>query len=693
MHRHSARRRSLFLESLESRRVLTQYTAYSAPVLPELELTPGVDGAILVQDPSIRIDLGSRTFSFYGKQYTGEQIFLLDSAVLSLGATPETATARIRVLDNWFQDARIVYAFRDVTNDNVEDLIVQWDKTDGSFRFQTVLQLGTGDEQGLILFNYQDIDDPRRPDWAEAREATIALHNDGQPGPESYFAYSAGHGDIGVRSGTGLILKDDARALQTQRIGSSLHVFGSFRNDRLGVTFEGGMYVVRHNSTFYGASPDFEAIYLHGAGGDDQIAVGDMGRAVEIGLDGNGGNDWLKATGTEPKRLFGGAGSDTLIGADGADELEGGPGSDLLRGLGSGDVYYFAARTVANEVDRIDELAGPGLDRVDFSMLPTDVSVRVNLGSDTELAVHSQRAVKTFAAGQWRNIENAAGGAGNDLLVGNFLANVLDGDVGDDRLEGRPGYDTLIGNLGSDRLIGGQGNDAYRFEQLPSGSDVPSEIDTVVEAAGQGLDTLDFSATDGVIVNLSLQDDFASQPHRRLHGDPANLERVLGGSGPDHLTGNALDNILIGNDGNDRLTGLGGNDRLFGGLGNDTLNGGAGNDDLSGGFGDDRYIFGLAVGQEVDHVFELSGGGEDVLTFFGQPASVPVTINLGQNLLATHAGRNVFTGIPDSFLNFENATGGAGDDTLIGNSGDNRLFGGPGNDTFDGGGENDEIVQ
>ena len=49
-------------------------------------------------------------------------------------------------------------------------------------------------------------------------------------------------------------------------------------------------------------------------------------------------------------------------------------------------------------------------------------------------------------------IENAIGGEGNDLLLGNNMANQLSGGGGDDQLFGFLGADTLTGGLGADRF-------------------------------------------------------------------------------------------------------------------------------------------------------------------------------------------------------------------------------------------------
>jgi len=50
---------------------------------------------------------------------------------------------------------------------------------------------------------------------------------------------------------------------------------------------------------------------------------------------------------------------------------------------------------------------------------------------------------------------NVYGGSGNDIIVGNDLANYLEGGAGNDVLIGRDGADLLLGGSGNDALIGG----------------------------------------------------------------------------------------------------------------------------------------------------------------------------------------------------------------------------------------------
>jgi Ca2+-binding RTX toxin-like protein len=60
---------------------------------------------------------------------------------------------------------------------------------------------------------------------------------------------------------------------------------------------------------------------------------------------------------------------------------------------------------------------------------------------------------------QIRSIERVTGGDGNDTLIGNEVANVLNGFFGDDQIEGKGGDDRLRGGRGNDSVEGGDGTD------------------------------------------------------------------------------------------------------------------------------------------------------------------------------------------------------------------------------------------
>ena len=55
------------------------------------------------------------------------------------------------------------------------------------------------------------------------------------------------------------------------------------------------------------------------------------------------------------------------------------------------------------------------------------------------------------------DVENVSAGPGNDDVVGNAAANVLDGGAGDDRLDGGDGVDGFLGGAGADTLLARDG--------------------------------------------------------------------------------------------------------------------------------------------------------------------------------------------------------------------------------------------
>ena len=171
------------------------------------------------------------------------------------------------------------------------------------------------------------------------------------------------------------------------------------------------------------------------------------------------------------ENLIGGSGSDllvgnaldnTLTGGAGDDILNGTTGSDMLIGGLDNDTYTFGTATVG-ETDKVVENTGEGTDSLSFVTRTTAVTVSLN--STAMQSVHTDRRLKLNSGG---TIENAFGGAGNDTLIGNFLANringghgnnILIGLAGSDKLEAGNGRDILIGGRGADTLTGGGGDD------------------------------------------------------------------------------------------------------------------------------------------------------------------------------------------------------------------------------------------
>lgn len=93
---------------------------------------------------------------------------------------------------------------------------------------------------------------------------------------------------------------------------------------------------------------------------------------------------------------------------------------------------------------------GSGIDMIDASGFRQDQIVDLNGGSFSNIGGLTGNVSIAFDC----DIENAAGGSGNDLIMGNDL---------DNRVVGNEGNDTLVALLGDDHIEGGQGWDVAIF--------------------------------------------------------------------------------------------------------------------------------------------------------------------------------------------------------------------------------------
>ncbi|TDR95652.1 calcium-binding protein [Enterovirga rhinocerotis] len=142
-----------------------------------------------------------------------------------------------------------------------------------------------------------------------------------------------------------------------------------------------------------------------------------------------------------------------------------------------------------------------------------------------------------------------------DVIRGNVNADVLVGGGGDDRIFGEAGNDTIFGGAGNDRLDGGSGIDTMRGG---AGNDiyiVDTASDVVVEAAGEGTDT---------VLSVGSYTLAAGQHIERLQALDARGTAEL------RLTGNEFANTLRGNDGANVLDGGRGADVMWGYGGDDS---------------------------------------------------------------------------------------------------------------------------
>ena len=134
----------------------------------------------------------------------------------------------------------------------------------------------------------------------------------------------------------------------------------------------------------------------------------------------------------------------------------------------AGDTTWGFNTTIAGTVfASLDELAGRtaftivdtgGTDTLDFSGFA--VNQAIDLGAEAISDVGGLTGNMAIARGSV--IENAVGGAGDDVLTGNAAGNGLQGRQGADLLIGATGRDLLLGGAGADTLSGGGGADVLR---------------------------------------------------------------------------------------------------------------------------------------------------------------------------------------------------------------------------------------
>ncbi|MDT8759321.1 hypothetical protein MZO42_11485 [Sphingomonas psychrotolerans] len=372
--------------------------------------------------------------------------------------------------------------------------------------------------------------------------------------------------------------------------GDDVYIVDDGGDRAIEVSAAGGKDEVRASVSFT-LEVDVEMLTLTGGGAIDAAGNGSanliIGNAAANVLEGMGGNDTLRG-GAGNDRLNGGAGNDSLIGEEGQDVLAGGVGDDS---------YLIDAG------DTIVEAAGEGRDTVYVT-----TGYALGAGAAVEVLTVYDRATTNALT-----------------LSGNEFANSLYGNMGSNG---------LIGGGGSDVLYGLGGDDAYIVDDAS---------DQVVEAAGQGWDT--------VYALGSYALAFGSEVEVLTAYDRAGTIAI-------NLTGNDASNLVYGNMGNNGLVGGGGTDTLYG-LGDD-----------------DSYI----VDDASDRVIELAGQGWDTV------------YALGSYALAADAEVEVLTAYDRSGTTAINLTGSASGNILYGNMGVNGLIGGGGSDTLYGLGGDDSYI-
>lgn len=450
-------------------------------------------------------------------------------------------------------------------------------------------------------------------------------------------------------------------------------------------------------------------------------------------ISGNSGNNML----------IGFAGNDSLSGGNGNDTLNGGTGNDSLSGGDGNDVYYMDA---TGDVIAADPY---GVDKI-FS------TISCSLGSGLDnLTLTGTAAIDG---------------------TGNSLNNYISGNAAANHLWGNEGNDTLYGGVGADTMYGGMGNDIFYVDNArdsvsDSGGDTDKVYSSVTFTLASGIENI--TLTGSAVINATgntaanILDGSANTAANILTGGAGNDTYLLGvgdsvveaaGQGVDtvragfsYTLGATLENLVLtgtsavkgtGNGVNNHLQGNAAANYLSGNDGNDTLNGGAGADKMYGGTGNDVFYVDNAADMVSDTggtdkvyssaTFTLASGIENVtltgstaINTTGNTAAniLDGSANMAANVLSGRIGNDTYIlGVGDSVVeaagegldtvlagfndtlgaNQENlsltgldnirGTGNSLNNVLRGNTGNNYLVGNDGNDTLIGGAGHDYLT-
>ncbi|SCW90777.1 Hemolysin-type calcium-binding repeat-containing protein, partial [Rhizobium mongolense subsp. loessense] len=320
-------------------------------------------------------------------------------------------------------------------------------------------------------------------------------------------------------------------------------------------------------------------------------------RAMLVNYAGTSGNDTITGFNVADV-ITAGAGNDTITAGDGNDTLDGEAGNDILDG-GSGDDTHIGGEgddlLIGNVgADTFD--GGNGVDTLDFTYYTANHSINL----DTGLVTFSDGTTE-----QILNIENAIGGAGNNVMQGSSANNRLEGRDGNDALSGGAGNDVLNGGNGTDSHFGGDGDD------LLIGNVGADTFD-----GGNGVDTLDFTYyTANHIIDLAANRVIFSDG---TFEEALNIENAIAGSGNNELRGSSANN---------------------------RLDGGSGNDMLTGGQGSDTFVFAANFGKDTISDFQVGAASDDIIDLksnvFADFASVlAAATQVGTDTLITYDANN-----------------------------------------------------
>lgn len=336
------------------------------------------------------------------------------------------------------------------------------------------------------------------------------------------------------------------------------------------------------------------------------------------------------------------------------------PAQNDIAVTGSGTVYRFE--------DTLDTFSASDCPISDSGHVTTcdtgtEMGLVIDSGAGTDSA--SLAAAPPYTAG------HIQGGDGAKAFTGGDGPDRIYQGAGPSVVHAGPGADVLIASF----------NDAHADDTLDG---------------GPGDDSLTFptrhTSTPGVLAGVSV--DLAAGTAGQIGTSESDaltgIEDVLGGPGPDVITGDSQAN------------------KLDGGMGDDVVDGGGGNDVLRGGPGRARYepagcLEPPPCGQELTDTDQIDGGGGDNTVVYARspvattdPTGDASVYRSARVRLSSGDTYSTGNGEPssenDRLRHVQNAQLGVYDDIVYGDDGPNRIDAGAGDDIVDAGDGNDVVT-
>ncbi|WP_027346774.1 calcium-binding protein [Hamadaea tsunoensis] len=209
-----------------------------------------------------------------------------------------------------------------------------------------------------------------------------------------------------------------------------------------------------------------------GAGWGDMASYADHTADVNISIDAATGNDGAAGEGdtigTDVEMLEGGSGNDKLVGSDDDNILRGCGGNDVLYGRGGSDALYGDGDGEYGEDGHDNDRwngctiaaigadyfsGGAGHDMVGYHLHTAAVHADLDGATGDDGGAGEGDTIAS-------DVEDIAGGYGDDVLIGDAGPNILNGGPGNDQVYGLAGDDWLVGEGGDDKLYAAAGADS-----------------------------------------------------------------------------------------------------------------------------------------------------------------------------------------------------------------------------------------